>query len=55
MHHKFAVADGKAVWTGSTNWTLDSWTRQENVLCTVDDVVVAHAYTRVFQSCGARA
>ena len=48
MHHKFAVADGKAVWTGSTNWTLDSWTRQENVLCTVDDVVVAHAYTRVF-------
>jgi phosphatidylserine/phosphatidylglycerophosphate/cardiolipin synthase-like enzyme len=36
------------VWTGSTNWTLDSWTRQENVLCTVDDVVVAHAYTRVF-------
>jgi phosphatidylserine/phosphatidylglycerophosphate/cardiolipin synthase-like enzyme len=48
MHHKFGVADGKSVWTGSTNWTLDSWTRQENVLCTVDDVVVAHAYTRVF-------
>ena len=48
MHHKFAVADGKSVWTGSANWTLDSWTRQENVLCTLDDVVVAHAYTRVF-------
>ena len=48
MHHKFAVADGKAVWTGSANWTLDSWTRQENVLFTVDEVVVAHAYTRVF-------
>jgi phosphatidylserine/phosphatidylglycerophosphate/cardiolipin synthase-like enzyme len=48
MHHKFAVADGKTLWTGSANWTLDSWTRQENVLCTVDDVVVAHAYARVF-------
>jgi phosphatidylserine/phosphatidylglycerophosphate/cardiolipin synthase-like enzyme len=48
MHHKFVVRDGKSVWTGSTNWTLDSWTRQENVLCTVDDLVVAHAYDRVF-------
>jgi len=48
MHHKFAVRDGRSVWSGSTNWTLDSWTRQENVLCTLDDVVVAHAYDRVF-------
>ena len=28
MHHKFVVRDGAAVWTGSTNWTLDSWTRE---------------------------
>jgi phosphatidylserine/phosphatidylglycerophosphate/cardiolipin synthase-like enzyme len=48
MHHKFAVRDGAAVWTGSANWTLDSWTRQENVLATLDDVVVAHAYLRAF-------
>jgi phosphatidylserine/phosphatidylglycerophosphate/cardiolipin synthase-like enzyme len=48
MHHKFAVADGKAVWTGSANWTLDSWTRQENVLCTVDDAAAASAYARTF-------
>jgi phosphatidylserine/phosphatidylglycerophosphate/cardiolipin synthase-like enzyme len=48
MHHKFAVRDGAAVWTGSANWTLDSWTRQENVLATLDDVVIAHAYARVF-------
>jgi phosphatidylserine/phosphatidylglycerophosphate/cardiolipin synthase-like enzyme len=48
MHHKFAVRDGTAVWTGSANWTLDSWSRQENVLATVDDASVATAYARVF-------
>ena len=48
MHHKFAVRDGAAVWTGSANWTLDSWSRQENVLATIDDAGVAHAYARVF-------
>ena len=31
MHHKVVVRDGRDVWTGSTNWTDDSWTRQENV------------------------
>lgn len=35
MHHKYAVRDLGAVWTGSANWTTDSWTRQENVLATV--------------------
>ena len=48
MHHKFAVRDGAALWTGSANWTLDSWSRQENVLATIDDAGVAHAYARVF-------
>ncbi len=37
MHHKYVVRDGTAVWTGSTNWTLDSWTRQENVIATLDE------------------
>ena len=32
MHHKFCVRDGIDVWTGSMNWTEDSWTRQENVV-----------------------
>jgi phosphatidylserine/phosphatidylglycerophosphate/cardiolipin synthase-like enzyme len=49
MHHKFVVRDGSAVWTGSANWTLDSWTRQENVLATVADERVARAYARVFE------
>jgi phosphatidylserine/phosphatidylglycerophosphate/cardiolipin synthase-like enzyme len=48
MHHKYVVRDGGAVWTGSTNWTLDSWTREENVLLTVAWGVVARAYARDF-------
>ncbi len=36
MHHKYIVRDaGTAdpwLWTGSTNWTNDSWTREENVI-----------------------
>jgi phosphatidylserine/phosphatidylglycerophosphate/cardiolipin synthase-like enzyme len=48
MHHKFVVRDGDALWTGSANWTLDSWSRQENVLATLDDATVAGAYGRVF-------
>jgi phosphatidylserine/phosphatidylglycerophosphate/cardiolipin synthase-like enzyme len=35
MHHKFCVRDGVDVWTGSMNWTEDSWTRQENVVVRV--------------------
>ena len=49
MHHKYVVRDGAAVWTGSMNWTLDSWTRQENVVATVDSAAVAAAYTRNFE------
>jgi phosphatidylserine/phosphatidylglycerophosphate/cardiolipin synthase-like enzyme len=48
MHHKYVVRDGEAVWTGSTNWTLDSWTRQENVIATIADEAVAAAYARDF-------
>jgi phosphatidylserine/phosphatidylglycerophosphate/cardiolipin synthase-like enzyme len=48
MHHKYVVRDGDTVWTGSKNWTLDSWTRQENVVVTVADRAVAAAYARNF-------
>jgi phosphatidylserine/phosphatidylglycerophosphate/cardiolipin synthase-like enzyme len=44
MHHKYVVRDGAAVWTGSANWTLDSWTRQENVLAIVEGAPIARAY-----------
>jgi phosphatidylserine/phosphatidylglycerophosphate/cardiolipin synthase-like enzyme len=36
MHHKYVVRDGESVWTGSMNWTTDSWTLQENVVMVVE-------------------
>ena len=35
MHHKFAVRDETDLWTGSTNWTDDAWSKQENVIVRV--------------------
>ena len=49
MHHKFVVRDGESVWTGSTNWTDDSWSREENVLVTVDSPELAEAFTLDFE------
>jgi phosphatidylserine/phosphatidylglycerophosphate/cardiolipin synthase-like enzyme len=49
MHHKYVVRDGEAVWTGSTNWTIDSWTLQENVIVVVGSADVAAEYTRNFE------
>ena len=48
MHHKFVVRDRAAVLTGSSNWTLDSWTREENVIVTVASEAIAQAYERDF-------
>ena len=48
MHHKFVVRDGEAVWTGSTNWTDDSWSRQENAIVVVESREIAYAYTLAF-------
>jgi phosphatidylserine/phosphatidylglycerophosphate/cardiolipin synthase-like enzyme len=45
MHHKYAVRDAggpaPVVLTGSTNWTNDSWSREENVMFTVASPEVA--------------
>jgi phosphatidylserine/phosphatidylglycerophosphate/cardiolipin synthase-like enzyme len=49
MHHKFVVRDAAAVWTGSTNWTLDSWTREENVIVTLASPALAAAYAHAFE------
>jgi phosphatidylserine/phosphatidylglycerophosphate/cardiolipin synthase-like enzyme len=49
MHHKYVVRDGDSVWTGSTNWTTDSWTLQENVVVLAGDPELAAQYTRNFE------
>ena len=49
MHHKYVIRDGADVWTGSLNWTNDSWTRQENVVVTVASPELAHAFTLDFE------
>jgi phosphatidylserine/phosphatidylglycerophosphate/cardiolipin synthase-like enzyme len=48
MHHKFVVRDGESVWTGSLNWTDDSWSRQENVVVTVESPELAGLFVRDF-------
>jgi phosphatidylserine/phosphatidylglycerophosphate/cardiolipin synthase-like enzyme len=49
MHHKYVVRDGKAVWSGSANWTGDSWTRQENILAAVESDGIAAAFACDFE------
>jgi phosphatidylserine/phosphatidylglycerophosphate/cardiolipin synthase-like enzyme len=49
MHHKYVVRDGTALWTGSTNWTDDSWTREENVIAIVHSNEVAAAFAADFE------
>jgi len=49
MHHKFCLRDGQAVWTGSANWSDDSWSREENVILTVESEELAEAYALAFQ------
>jgi phosphatidylserine/phosphatidylglycerophosphate/cardiolipin synthase-like enzyme len=48
MHHKFGVRDRQTVWTGSMNWTDDSWSRQENVILTVDSPELAESFIEDF-------
>jgi phosphatidylserine/phosphatidylglycerophosphate/cardiolipin synthase-like enzyme len=49
MHHKYIVRDAESVWTGSTNWTDDAFSREENVLMTIDAPAIADAYTKNFE------
>ena len=48
MHHKYIVRDRDAVWTGSANWTDDSWTREENVIVIVESTGVAIRFQEDF-------
>jgi phosphatidylserine/phosphatidylglycerophosphate/cardiolipin synthase-like enzyme len=48
MHHKYVVRDAEAVWTGSMNWTEDSFARQENVVVTASSLEVAARFLANF-------
>jgi phosphatidylserine/phosphatidylglycerophosphate/cardiolipin synthase-like enzyme len=53
MHHKYVVRDVAtpiaSVLTGSTNWTNDSWTREENMMFTISSGEVASDYRTNFE------
>jgi phosphatidylserine/phosphatidylglycerophosphate/cardiolipin synthase-like enzyme len=49
MHHKYVIRDGDAVWTGSTNWSDDSFSRCENVIAVVGSPGIAAAYDADFE------
>ena len=49
MHHKYVIRDRTAVWTGSTNWTTDSWTREENVIVRILSAELAADYLADFE------
>jgi phosphatidylserine/phosphatidylglycerophosphate/cardiolipin synthase-like enzyme len=48
MHHKYVVRDRDAVWSGSANWTDDSWTREENVIVIVRSTGIAIRFQEDF-------
>ncbi len=52
MHHKYMVRDGHtpagAVWTGSTNFTDDSWTLMENNIIRIDSPELCTYYETDF-------
>jgi phosphatidylserine/phosphatidylglycerophosphate/cardiolipin synthase-like enzyme len=54
MHHKYAVRDGEAVWAGSANWTIDSWTRQENILAIIENREIAGHFRQNFEELWSR-
>jgi phosphatidylserine/phosphatidylglycerophosphate/cardiolipin synthase-like enzyme len=53
MHHKYVVRDvgtpQAAVLTGSTNWTNDSFTREENLIFTIASAEIAADFERNFE------
>ena len=49
MHHKYVIRDGKTIWTGSLNWTDDSFSRQENVVVVVESEALAKAFELDFE------
>jgi phosphatidylserine/phosphatidylglycerophosphate/cardiolipin synthase-like enzyme len=49
MHHKYVIRDAESIWTGSMNWTDDSFALQENVIATVGSPELASRYAEDFE------
>jgi phosphatidylserine/phosphatidylglycerophosphate/cardiolipin synthase-like enzyme len=49
MHHKYVVRDSESVWTGSMNWTDDSFSRQENVVGIARSPALAARFQKDFE------
>jgi phosphatidylserine/phosphatidylglycerophosphate/cardiolipin synthase-like enzyme len=53
MHHKYVIRDSgaalAALLSGSSNWTNDSWNREENVILTIESEEIAADYAINFQ------
>ncbi len=49
MHHKFAVADGQRVWTGSANWTTSGLKLNANDAVSIEHSELVQRYTQVFE------
>ena len=54
MHHKFAVADGKSVLTGSYNWTRGAARDNEENLIVTDEPRLIAAFVTAFERLWAR-
>jgi phosphatidylserine/phosphatidylglycerophosphate/cardiolipin synthase-like enzyme len=58
MHHKYIIRDGQTpeatLWTGSANWTEDSWTLQENNIVRIDSPTLCSYYENDFAELWAR-
>jgi phosphatidylserine/phosphatidylglycerophosphate/cardiolipin synthase-like enzyme len=48
MHDKFAIRDGKSLWTGSANFTRGGLTKQDNTCLEAHSAKLARAYQPVF-------
>jgi phosphatidylserine/phosphatidylglycerophosphate/cardiolipin synthase-like enzyme len=49
MHHKYVIRDSESVWTGSMNWTDDSFSRQENVVALARSQALAGRFQKNFE------
>jgi phosphatidylserine/phosphatidylglycerophosphate/cardiolipin synthase-like enzyme len=50
MHHKFVIFDGRAVTTGSYNWTLESEEENYENLLVLDDPRQVESFRREFEA-----